>query len=417
MNKPDIDVIDRLAARLMMVSFFIPSKLQMFVVAAVCMYFVARSVAAKHKILRTNLLWALLLGSGLLLFLLAVPLTEHEYVKVALHLLERRESFLLMPVAFAIIAPVYNRLMAGELIYFVYACFISCVVGNADFAYHYFMGHAGTHPLSHVLYRDRFEDITGLHPTYMSMYLVFSICILFHSALFNGRGSWLVKNVLLYFMLFFLLSMLAKSPLIALVIILLHAGYVHRKTLYRYKAMIFGASAAVVATGAFVPFFRQRISELLPFLHKGATGVVANNSVYVRKLIWRIDTDIIRQHWLTGVGPGRMLQVLHERYFFYSVANNFPIGYYDPHNEYFSEWICFGIMGVLLFVAVLAVHVWAAIRSRNTLYQYLLIILCITFFTETILSRQQGVLFYSVFTSLFFFSKPTSALPDGKPEI
>jgi O-antigen ligase len=92
---------------------------------------------------------------------------------------------------------------------------------------------------------------------------------------------------------------------------------------------------------------------------------------------------------------------------------NFPVVYHDPHNEYFVEWLSFGILGIALLVAILAVQFIKAVRTKNYLYLYLLIVLSTTFFTETVLSLQRGVMLYAVFTSLMFYSPLT---PKGEPE-
>lgn len=398
-----LENIDQYVARLLMVSFFLPPKVGMFAAIGSCLYFFIRTMLLRDWSPRRNYLWAFFLGSSFLLYLLAIPLTQPEYRKVLLHICERRESFLLFPLVFAIMAADFRILIREELIYFMYACFISCAVANADFIYHFLSGHEGTHPLSHVLYRMYFEAITGLHPTYMGMYLAFSICILLQSSLFNEGAGRVVKYFVAYILLVFLLSLLAKSPLLALIVIGVHTGYKQRSTLAKYKAAIFGALAAMVATAFAIPFFRQRMGEMLNLFGKGNTESAANNSVAVRKLIWHIDTDLIARHWLKGVGPGRLLHVLHERYFFFSLSNGFPVGYYDPHNEYFSQWLAFGVLGILLFVGIMVVQFSKAIKVKDYLYLYLLIILAITFCTETVISRQQGVIFYGVFTSLFFF--------------
>ena len=122
-----------------------------------------------------------------------------------------------------------------------------------------------------------------------------------------------------------------------------------------------------------------------------------------RQMIWKTETDLLKQHWLTGVGPGRILHTLNERYFFYSVYHNLPVGYFDPHDQYISDWLSFGIVGILLLMATLIVHFVKALKAKNNLYLYLLVIFAVTFFTETALSRQKGIIFFAVFTSLFFF--------------
>ncbi len=396
--------VDKYAARIMMLSFFLPEKLQALAVMVTGLYFVIRSVRSKETILRSNYVWAIVISSFYFLYLLAIPLTPHEYRPFLSLLCERKASLLLMPLVFAITSQSFRELIVGELIYFVYGCVISCVAGNADFAWHIWCA-KGSAPLSHVQYRIMFERSTGIHPTYMGLFLSFSVCITLLAAPFRG----VVKYLLIYLLLIFLLALLAKSPIIALVVIFIHYAYLHRKELYHYKMAALGLFASLASACYFIPFIGQRLKEVLQFAGSGKPGNVADNSVYVRKLIWNADTDMLRHYWLTGIGPGRLLHVLYERYFFYSVTHHFFVGYFDPHNEYFSEWLSFGLLGIALFVTVLILHFAKALKTKNYLYGYLLAIIYVTFATETLLSRQEGVLFYAVFTSLlFFYRKPVS---------
>ena len=399
MNKANID---KYIARLLMVSFFMPQWVQVLATAIPFVYFFVCTLASKPSVPKRNFFWLLLLGSGYLLFLLSIPLTPIQYRVTLLHLCETREASLIAPLVFAVCSPALRQVILGELMYFVYGCAAACAAANGDFIYHYLAGPHGQ-ALSHVRYRVMFENFTTIHPTYMGMFLCFSICITLLYYKVQDRVDRILKYALVYLLLVFLLSVLAKAPLVALVIILLHYAYLRRQRLYRHKALIVGLAACVVAACLFIPFIGQRVSEMLDFAG-GRHGSAADNSVYVRQLIWHTDINMLHQHWLTGIGPGRIRHLLDERYFFYSIANRFWVGYYDPHNEYLFEWLSFGILGIVLFVVVLVTHFVRAIRAKNHLYLYLLILVSVTFFTETILSRQWGVLFYAVFTSLFFFS-------------
>lgn len=402
-----LPVIDKYMARFMAVTLFLPMKWQIYTAIITCVYFAGRSVIQKQFPPKLDYLWALLLGSVLLLYLFAVPMTDAAYRKNAGHLVEREESLLLMPFAFALMAPAFKSVIKGELVYFVIACFIACVAGNADYLYHFFVVNTEAHQLSHVRYRIIFESFTGVHPTYMSVYLCFAICILLtdEAAHMQPLRNRMPKYVLQYLLLVFLLALLAKSPLIALAIIAVHAAYAHRQRVYENKWIVAGLLAVTAATAWVIPFFRQRLGEITGLFRKATPVTEITNSISARKMIVNTDTELLRRVWLTGVGPGRMIQALQEKYFFYSLANNINVGYYDPHNQYFALWLSFGILGPIVLLAVLAIHFARAVKTHNHLYLYLLILLFVTFFTETFLFRQQGVLFYAIFTSLFFFSK------------
>lgn len=398
-----LPVIDKYAARLLMVSFVLPMQLQTWAVMAVGVYFVLRTFTTKQQIPRSNYMWALVLSGIYLLYLFSIPLTPYEYKARLFTLCEHKASLLFMPFIFSIISPSFGQLIRNELMYFVYGCLVLCLIGNAGFIYQYcFAGGMGT--WSHVQYRVIFEAITGIHPTYMGMYLCFSVCILLLSGTFNKKTTFM-KYALLYVLIVFLLSLLAKSPVIALIIIFIHYGYRHRGSLFKHKMLLAGLFAAVASAWLFIPFVSQRINEMLQF-GNGKTGNVANNSVYVRKQVWDVDMSLLKHYWLTGIGPGRIYETFMDRFLFYSLGSGVTISIHDPHNEYVYEWLSFGIIGIVLLTTVLAIHFMRAIRAKDNLYSYLLVILCITFFTETVLSRQHGVLFYAVFTSMFFFLKP-----------
>jgi hypothetical protein len=395
-------IIDSYAARLLMMCLFLPERLQVIVVIAISAWFVYRTIATKQLPPTRIYLWALVLGVFYLQHILSVPLTDATHKYELMKVCERKLSLLLMPVIFAFITPAFGAVIRRELIYFVYACFISCALANADYLYHYFFVNGGLHHLSHEEYRDIFENFTGIHPTYMGFYLAFSICILLLAKVATKRER-VLKYIAIYVLLFLFLTLLAKSPIIGLALVGIHYAYLQRRELPKFKGMFAGLIAMIAGVYIFVPFVRQRVGEIFSYFGIGKAGSTVDNSVYIRKLIWDVDTGLIRRYWLTGVGPGRMLSLLHYRYFFYSISNRFFVGYYDPHNEYFAAWLSFGILGIIVMLVVLIIHTVRAVKAKDLLYMYLLILFFVTFMTETMLNRQQGVLFYAIFTSLFFF--------------
>src|SRR5579872_2962803 len=239
--------------------------------------------------------------------------------------------------------------------YFVYGCFVTGLAGNADFIYHYYFAGGGAPAMSQQYYRTIFHFFTDIHPTYMGMYLCFAICILLFTPMLNTGRGFAIKYTFLFFLLIFLLALGPKSPILALAVILVHYAYVHRATLSRHKALTGGLAAGVIAALYFIPFFNQRVKETIKGFSEGS-GNSADNSVAMRKVIWNMDTSLLKHYWLTGIGPGRLMHTLREHYFFYSLANPFPVAYHDPHSEYFYQWLCFGFAGVAVFAGILFMH-------------------------------------------------------------
>ncbi len=393
-----------------MVSFFLPMHLQVLAVFGGSSYFVVRSFQSGGKVETGKLAWAFFLGSFYLLYLMALPFTGPQFGAVIHRFCESRVSILLFPIVFALISPALIELILGELAFLVHSCLFVCLLANGAFAVAlytkspifipYGMPADGFHGFSHVDYRVFFERFNGYHPTYMSMMLVFSMCILFFHSSHLKRVD---KYAMFYALLLCALALVAKSPLIAMGLIFVHFTWLKRKSLKQYKWPLAGTILLVVLSYLLLPSVSQRINEM--FLHSTATGNgnFADNSVNERKMIWNVDTGMLSHYWLAGCGPGRLLHLLKVRYLFYSLQFGRDVNSFDPHNEYLYQWLSFGIIGIIAFVSVLTKHFINAIRRKEYAYLYLMLILGITFFTESILARQHGVVFYAFFSSLFFY--------------
>ncbi len=400
----NLKVADRYAARLLMLSFFLPAKWQVAVVMCISTWFIIRSLRRLKETSKTDFAWALFFSSLFILYFASLAITPVEYRKILLHLCERKVSLFFTPFVMALAGPYYRKVILGELHFFVCGCLISCIAGNLDFIWHFYFSAGGMQVPSHVAYRILFEHFTGIHPTYMGMFLGFSICV----TMLSGRGDFLngkkARYAVVFLLLVFLLALVAKSAIVAMILIFVHYGWTQRKWIYGNKLLIGTMVMSLAAACYFIPFTGQRIREVFLYAGNNKPQGITDNSVYVRKIILETDLSLLKQNWLAGVGPGRVLHSLQERFFFFSLDHNTDVSHYDPHNEYLNEWLGFGITGILLLISILVIYLYRSIHDRNQLYIYFLIILVTTFFTETVLARQEGVIFYALFTSLFFFS-------------
>ena len=393
--------INQFAARLLMVSFFFQKNLQSLSTILVCVLFLLEAITTKTiEFNWKKVAISILFGSGFLLCLIALIFTPHEYSKALGKICETKLSILLLPVIFSLLGQNWIDTLIKEKIYFVYAAVTATVLGNLRYIA-YMIGSGGQFGnASHVQYRQFLEKVMDIHPTYQGIYLSFAVCILLFSKPNFGKVTRVFKFVLLYLLVFFLLASLAKAPIIALIFILIHFAWTKKETINTYFPYLAILGSIVVVAYFFVPFIGQRINELLV---TNSNSDVHNNSVNERKMILETDLSLLKQYWLTGVGPGRLKELLDLKYFFYSISHNFTSQYYDPHNEYLWQWLSFGIIGFVFSIAVTITHFIKAINTKNMLYLYFLIIMATTFFTESVLARQRGVILFGVFASLFYF--------------
>ncbi len=257
--------------------------------------------------------------------------------------------------------------------------------------------------MNHVAYRTAFERIAHIHPTYFGMYLCFAIAILWlHGGQYVGKRLW-ISVTLQLFLFISLILLMPKSAVLALAVLFVYAflkvfqiGKLQK--LWLALALIVGLSTLYVV----FPIVQQRMDEVL-FFANGHAPDVRNNSMDMRHVIFKEDMVLLKKHWLLGLGPSGLQEQLNLLFFVSSFYAGHALGTFNTHNEYLNQWLSFGVFGMLLFLLILFLHVRKAIHHHHTLYLFLLIILMVTFLTENALSRQHGVVFYSLFTSLFFF--------------
>lgn len=391
---------DKRLAQFLMVSFFLPLRVQVFVLIPICVFFAVRDVITNGFPKTVTVGATILFVSFYLLYLLYLPFTPKTFQPEVLFQLEQKASILLMPIVFILITDKTRALIFQQLWLFVVACVISCFMGNVF----YLIYHSADTVPSHVAYRLFFEGATGIHPTYMGMYICLSISWLLYTHHWADKLRGWVVAVCFIVMLLFLFALLPKVLIIALFAILLHFLIVDKATGQKKIIVSVALLLAIIITVLFIPFSTQRLAEIWKPSHIEHGKALVDNSMDMRKLIWKIDMTVLQNNWVLGVGPGQTPTKLHEQYFLYSIIIKYPLGTFDTHNQYINQWIGFGVFGILLFLSILTLHFYKAVKTKNSLYLYLLFILCVTFSTENVLSNQHGVVFYAFFTMLFFYT-------------
>ncbi|GBL34576.1 hypothetical protein EMGBS15_01710 [Filimonas sp.] len=342
------------------------------------------------------------MGSAYWLYMIWLPLTPAENTHELYSLLERKISCLLLPFIFLLFSKLSTISWKPYLMWFVSGAFITATVSNLVILYKVCIQQVMP-ALNHVAYRKSFEEITQIHPTYFGMYLCFAMGILWLYGKYHFKKSIWISYGLQIFLFLFLILLMPKSALLALSVLFAYALFYIFQIGKLKKIWIAFLLLGSLCTLYFIfPFVQQRIDEVFLFTMGDAPDVI-NNSVDMRHLILDIDLGLLKQHWLFGLGPTGLQQQLDLLLYVSSIYAGHALGSFNAHNEYLNQWLSFGLFGFMLFIATLLFHYKKSTEQGNTLYLFLMIILSVTFLTENILSRQHGIVFYSLFTSLFFF--------------
>jgi O-antigen ligase len=125
----------------------------------------------------------------------------------------------------------------------------------------------------------------------------------------------------------------------------------------------------------------------------------------VRLSIWKCSFDVIKDHWMWGVGTGDAqdeLQKAYERrkFYFASMYNR-----YNAHNQYLQNLLMNGILALVVFLASVIYPLYLSLREGGNLRMYTIFLFAVAliFCTESYLEINKGIVFYSFFNSIFAF--------------
>lgn len=124
------------------------------------------------------------------------------------------------------------------------------------------------------------------------------------------------------------------------------------------------------------------------------------HSLLQRLEYWKTGWQIIKQNWIIGVGTGDV-QVAFDAQYTKQQSLLLPENRLRAHNSYLTNWISFGIVGLILFLwmnlAFLKTH-W---KNRNFIPIMFILIALSTFLLEDTLETQMGVSFFAFFFGLY----------------
>lgn len=399
-------------ARILMLSFFMPPGIQTLLL--ICLGGVIAFFALKDHILlsKKDVLQCLALSGTYVCYLAMIPFTHAPLRSDLLAMIETKAGLIILPFLTLVLIKLFPGKLIHQLAWFVYGCAVVSLGANIIILWQG-MNEQALLLSQHVAYRHAFESVTGIHPTYFGMYICFALAIMWvHPAWFpKSRMFAYLLQVVLMTSLFLLTP---KAAIMALTLSGIYYLIVVSALKGKEKWLLVSILAgSLLFLYLYLPVFNQRVNEVFRFFSQPVADL-RNNSVEVRHLIFQIDMDLLRQHWVTGMGPAALNTEFMQRSWTASLLSGYPFPIYNTHNEYLNQWISFGLAGILIFLASLAIQVNRALYSRNHLYRLFLMITLVIFFTENVLSRQQGVVYFAFFTSFLFFQAPVQYEKEGE---
>lgn len=141
----------------------------------------------------------------------------------------------------------------------------------------------------------------------------------------------------------------------------------------------------------------------------------SGNSVTQRFEFWRAGLWIVAQHPWTGVGTGDLTPAFDRAY--RAIDTELDEDYWmRAHQQFFTFWIAFGPLGLLLFLFGLLYPPYLKKVYRDPFYMVLFITLFLSFLTEDTLESQAGVTLFAFWNCFFLFRSKLKGGPDERIE-
>ena len=311
---------------------------------------------------------------------------------------ERSSSLLLFPLGFLLLgAPATDRFRGTLMDVFGLSAMLLAFGANIGVAFTEVPPALEAEPGYVYNYRAMFGLVTGLHPPYAAYYFflgaIFQLLRSFDGA--THRTARRITAVLLFIAGVLLASRMPLVAFLAAVSVIVLSRIARRKALLT----VMGAFVAVLFTIVVSPGMRHRMSEAF-HVHVAPASQSEVTSTNIRLPLALCAKETIAEHWLLGTGQSAAQATLDRCYRQF----NIPLlldGSYGTHNQILHWWLCFGVLGLSLFIiwfGVLLRHAW---RHRDTAHLAFLVFLLLCMVTENVLARQWGVVLFACFNALF----------------
>jgi O-antigen ligase len=258
------------------------------------------------------------------------------------------------------------------------------------------------------------------HPSYASMFYCFALMICLYLLLTQIMilAERIITCLALCLFSVEIALLDSRAGIITFVCALLFYGYclfVYNRKLFR-SGWIYLAVAGLVFGGMYsclpkeINRIQNTVTEVKQEL-KQTTNKNNSQTVNPRILIWDATLKIAVDNLPFGVGTGDIKDELKQQY----KTTNYDEPYernYNAHCQYLQIFATLGISGILVFLLIIFLPFVIGFKSRSILFLLFGIIIGINFSVESMFEKQIGVMFFSFFFSVLYFTARHQLLDD-----
>jgi O-antigen ligase len=256
-----------------------------------------------------------------------------------------------------------------------------------------------------------FTDIIAIHPTYLSMYLIFGFMFFLEmmrltSASIDTKTKVLIIVVLTYIagMIFFIRSQVGM--LMFALMLVIYPLIIAKK---RSALVVF----VLFAAGFFIYLVdKDRSSTVFDKYGKNVSTALDN-----RMHIWSGALEAVGMKPFFGAGTGGEQELLEEGYRKIGYEEGIALRH-NAHNQYLELLARNGVIELVCFLALILYLFTVSTKHSNNGFLLFNMLVCFAMFAESCLNVQKGIVFFYFFASAFtFLSEPDLDIADAGPSV
>ena len=326
--------------------------------------------------------------------------------KAGIATLETQSAILFFPLVFGTTSVLTQAMLKKITTHFLIATALASLAGLGYGIYNYFQsGDIEQLTRNHILL------FHVVRPVVMGLFCLLSIIIAFEKL---NTSSAKTKGLLYAFiaLMTLMIFLLSIRLIIAcwLLIVFYYFLVIIRQWLYRIF-LIAIAILLLIVSAFTIPTVKKQWNELFDFSARSTIALDSDSSLgknwggkALRVAIWKCSADVLKKHWLTGVGTGDVQDSLQKAYedrkfYFASMYNR-----YNAHNEYLQITLANGLPGLLILLSCIFYPLLHYRKKfSGNIYFLFLLLFAVVGITESILEVNKGIIWYSFFNSIFAF--------------
>jgi len=252
-----------------------------------------------------------------------------------------------------------------------------------------------------------FAGPINIHATFFSFQLLISVVNLLYLLL---KGDVSSKSLKIFYSICCLILVagivqLSSKSIVIILFIIVNAvlPYYVLQGATRKKFMLSGLFISVLAIAGVLSIstFRERYVTLLREDITTNKKVLRNSDSRIER--WQVAAKRIKDRPLAGYGSGSEVGLLKDDFYNAKLYSSYLHGL-NSHNQYISFVLKSGVWGLAIYLLTLFYGIKAGIKKSDVMLISFMLIITFVSFTENMLDVDKGVMFYSLFFSLFIFS-------------